>query len=362
MCVILVQKKTFLTLHALSKVSGMPRPGEPTYRCPDCNDLLLRTEFSSHPDVCTQTQRVPINRKYEEVKFEQNNVDIDDIDLFYKPQFAIEENSHRKEANPRTLELKSKPRKRISKQYPTFRKCSNDIVCTICENKFNSKKRFRRHVDINHRDFPCDECRQYFPWKCEQCLKHTDRFCDICSKVFNTSAEKTSHLSIHLGLAPYKPFLCEICTKSFARKDHAIAHNKIHLSQRIIKETKTSEAWQSPCVECGILFTKPYTNCVDHNKQVQEINYPCEKGCGYVSKWKREIQKHYNSSRCNIEKPLLRIFLCSFCDKSFTTAKYQQRHEKFHTEGPKYECKECNIKFCESWGLKRHMKRFHDLV
>ena len=284
--------------------------------------------------------------------------------------------------------------------------------CTKCESTHETRNQFQSHVNENHRDSPCTECGQKFPWKCENCVQHTKRACNICSKIFSVESRLRSHLNNHIEHKirnhPYRnilkregnlfkctlcesthktrrkfqthvnkhhrdftcqecdqkfPWKCEkcsqhseracyICPKIFNDSNYLNVHISIHLGQTI----------RPACKECGKEFSKQYLRCVSHKMWKSNADIPCEKGCGFTTRYKQVLKQHYLSPRCSPNNPLLRIFFCCFCESSFTTKKYKKRHERFHTEPKPHRCKICGVMFTESWNLKKHIKRIHALT
>ena len=274
--------------------------------------------------------------------------------------------------------------KRRTQRYHNFKREGESFTCTLCNLKFETRGKYMRHTDQNHRDIPCDECGIKFPWKCDSCSKHNKKACHVCFKIFDGSM-LTDHLNRHLGL---KPFLCDECPKDFRSQANLsvhlrLKHTSVSLENMAIQKNPCDECGKlfsndykictlhtkatlrtKPCGECGKLFSKRYKNCTIHTQARYKLSVedlPCERGCGYTTKWFYQLKIHYHSKRCDPDKPLLRIFFCGFCESSFTTAKYKRRHERFHNEGKPHTCKICDKQFTESWNMKKHIRIAHSL-
>ena len=247
------------------------------------------------------------------------------------------------------------PSKRHTQVYRNYTKEGDSFVCTICNTKCETRKRYYTHMARNHRDFPCTECGQKFPWNCDSCLRHTNRVCHICNKIFEHNIQLRTHMNRHFKL---KPFICDQCPRKYVSNNELVYHFKWNHTSGEKKPPN-----KIPCGECGILRTKRYKNCsahtMRHQNQRSHEDLPCEKGCGYTTRIRYYLKYHYLSKRCDPEKPLLKIFFCNFCESSFTTAKYKRKHEKFHKEGKPHKCKICEKLFTETWTMKKHVQKAH---
>ena len=245
-----------------------------------------------------------------------------------------------------TTNLSRKDKKKRERPYRhTLKRKGNLFLCTVCDSTHETRKMGQKHVNNNHRDFSCSKCGQLFPWKCENCSQHAKRACYICPKMFIDSNHLSIHLNMHLGL---KPFLCDQCSSSFKSKVGLNLHIKFKHS-----------SLEFDCKECGKSFSASYVTCANHKMLKSEVDIPCEKGCGYTTRYKERLKHHYLSPRCDPKNPLLRIFFCRFCEGSFTTEKYKRRHERFHSEPKPYNCRICGLTFTQSYNMKRHTKRIH---
>ena len=266
---------------------------------------------------------------------------------------------HKMTKHSDTQTFDKRHRKRI---YQNCREEDGSFICTLCEERFLSKLILQKHTNEDHRQFICTECKEKFPWVCDNCSKHDKRVCKVCSGIFPDGNRLDMHMNVHLGI---KPFLCEQCPFTARSKPNLNSHYKVH-SEKLqqIRNTYTNTLpANKPCAECGKLFKKFYKKCYKHCYKRSDIDLRCKKECGYTTKSRDNLRSHHKNptSRCNPEKPLLRIFFCKLCESSFTTNKYRNRHEKMHIEGKSHTCKVCNKKFSNSWTLKPHLKRIHSM-
>ena len=143
-------------------------PEDDTYKCPDCNNLLHRREFRSHPDVCVWTENAHYNMKYGQEQSEQNG-----IQNFDKPQFV-----------------------------------NDTIHCTSCDKTFGSTRSRSEHIKSSHEGirYTCDHCK--FKTKSRRYLlthkqsKHGNNSfnCDQCeyktnNKIYLKKHRKSQHLN-----------------------------------------------------------------------------------------------------------------------------------------------------------------------
>ena len=58
-------------------------------------------------------------------------------------------------------------------------------------------------------------------------LTAADLVCTVCNKQYNTKRALREHLSIHI-----KKHTCEVCNKSFAKLQHLTTHRRLHTGER----------------------------------------------------------------------------------------------------------------------------------
>ena len=167
--------------------------------------------------------------------------------------------------------------------------------------------------------------------------------CEICLNTFEYRIELERHRKLYTGIDGSFKFVCGYCEKKFCSydifQDHIQSKSKVcHRSQK--RETM-----------------------VDKNV------YPCEK-CGKQFPTKELMMTHldthtYNikariKTKHNVAKPSK--FKCNLCGKKFTPYKNYDRHNRQaynQDETPQNFCDKCDMRFCTSRLLKRHISESH---
>ena len=218
----------------------MHRPEDDTYKCPDCDNTILRKEFSSHPEVCGQTKRV-VNQKPAEFDNDiTQNVETNRI--------LYEAKNSKKEPGPRQSKYSGKYHctscdkvfTSINGRYSHKRNVHEGLrySCEQCNQIFTQPQSLKMHEQRRHTIhkihtngfYPCKSCHMIFRssygyWQHKRFVHDGFRYnCDQCDCKFTTfSSLKNHQKSEHEGVR----FNCDQCEHKSARKDNLQQH-KIH--------------------------------------------------------------------------------------------------------------------------------------
>lgn len=220
-------------------------------------------------------------------------------------------------------------------------KVCNEIVCSECGKKFQSRKGLNSHIRlIRKRSNKCEICDQRFG--CVLLKKrhiadyHGNKYtCVECSAVSKNGDKLTKHRRNHI-----KTFPCETCDKSYSRSPLLVHHQRIQCHGKFANEPLL----RFKCNICGKLSTseKALSNhflCVHEDEKLE---------CDFCSK----IYKNKRSMFCHI----LNHFKipCKICSKMYSKLKLHQ-HYKEHRDGNKFECDLCSKRFKLKHHVMQHM-------
>ena len=203
------------------------------YKCPDCSKFVSRTQFRDHPAECPETVSFnvshfvgPVHGEQIDSNEQQNTTEYKNLGNFegerkqnflssesqdmndcfkvkpkekhLKQHLKIHNNAGETELTATNInsivDLTNKTIKKNSSEkvkqkrgrhckYP-LKKEGNLFICTTCNSTFETVRKFQKHVNEYHRDIPCTECGQKFPWECFNCSQHVKRACYICMEIF----------------------------------------------------------------------------------------------------------------------------------------------------------------------------------
>jgi len=210
-----------------------------------------------------------------------------------------------------------------------------------------------------------------------------------CSEVYNSSSmgvnstavRTTDHQQVH-GMPASKPM--EAISVYFEEKLYHITlsgsestqlncqsrkpmspkytGNKIVTLELFPQESKelNSATSQTPIEGNGMFESVMKYNHDDH--EASKLFFNMEAAQARVSSWGSSKINHleandhvFSSESRSDSKSPIGGFLCTVCNKEFSTNKSRNRHEKTHNEQNKLRCEICNRSFSTNDSLKRHM-------
>ena len=198
----------------------MPPPEDDTYRCPDCNGLILRKDFCSHPGVCVHTVCSPQPHRGVIYEYDQVESANDFIQNFDNNLFQAETKSPAKQAKPR----------KVKYNLPI-----GQYSCASCDMVFRTTSGRKQHQETIHegiRRFKCELCAYKtttnFKLNLHKKSKHKsvraltgNYHCISCDMRFRTANGRWHHYRFVHEDVKYKCDQCEYkCSTLFVLKTH----------------------------------------------------------------------------------------------------------------------------------------------
>lgn len=213
--------------------------------------------------------------------------------------------------------------------------------CEICSKSFRCEDRLEFHKQFHTKGAQagkCAECKKEFP--SELCLYKHMLYnhlapkvftCEKCGKTFRNKSSLTYHSRSHTSFEAMRPFTCDLCQRRFARKNILRDHLTIQHGTELTPKMQTC----FQCRACKEVF--PNTNsAISH----MEIHHPdqVDENTGYS----------FDMLSLNM------LFVCEFCDKSFSVPIDLIKHKTLHNQPSRYQCKICNEEFASAVELRTH--------
>lgn len=204
---------------------------------------------------------------------------------------------------------------RLNLHLRTHQSSSEKIFeCDFCPLKFKSRQEVRQHILRHKRMSKQSGIRRLYPaeYHAKSAVKNPDELrphkCHYegCKRKFKLPSLLNDHISVHLGLKPYK---CEYCSEEF-RSKHALTkhHKDVH------KDVKVN--W---CEVCQKEFSSP-KHLQQHNDSRHSGNLPF--ACSYCEehfRFKKQLVAHLEVHERKI---------CEICFKSVLLQKYEIHKQK----------------------------------
>ncbi|XP_023718147.1 zinc finger protein 484 isoform X2 [Cryptotermes secundus] len=221
-------------------------------------------------------------------------------------------------------------------------------ACPVCDRKFRKLGNLKKHHQIHTGDksYTCTECDEKFtlPSRLKKHLHaHTcesieeiesQHECTICNKKFTQPNDLRRHILIHTG---ERPFVCRECGKGFIRSSALREHSRVHTGEKPYA--------------CGVC-NRQFSNLNNLNLHLRSHCNVCGV-CGkrFVSSEKLERHKHVHvggklnqrrgGKKCakhngvqdqSITQVGDKPYVCTVCNKRFTTASNLNHHSHFHLQ------------------------------
>ncbi|XP_022817550.1 zinc finger protein 569-like isoform X2 [Spodoptera litura] len=234
-------------------------------------------------------------------------------------------------------------------------------TCNECPKKFRFKKSFIEHCKNEHSKSPkrvaCSQCNVYCPdtkTLKEHIAKVHERDiyeCPTCQRQF----VRRSHVLRHMaqtgcdgqGAAEYS---CEICHVTFTRKDNLMVHIRL---QHIVRNGYK-------CKSCKF-DSKNFSKLVAH-WHANHAETPGQYQCNTCSKWtssRAAMTKHleiHGEKKYACDVKLRDVGVWLQCGYSTYTIEVMRRHVLTHVSEKPYKCEICSKSYIQRAQLQRHLE------
>ncbi|OXA47634.1 Zinc finger protein 26 [Folsomia candida] len=230
--------------------------------------------------------------------------------------------------------------------------------CSKCLKTFNTKANLRYHM-FSHDTFAkakCEICGKVLknPLVLSQHIKrhHTKRdrpSCNICHRVFATPQNLRAHISTVHNRTKRPRFPCEFpgCGKTYLNKEGVSTHIKAEHSENPIR---------FPCTLCGKEFEAKRDLELHINTHTTEKAYICP-NCGRGFAHRTSLKNH---EATHLAKSTRRIFKCDLCPhKSLSRPDLLSHVQIVHENRRNYLCTFCDKRFSTSGNMKLHVEARH---
>lgn len=288
------------------------------------------------------------------------------------------------------------------------------INCPVCGKRFKLRAQLKVHLQshMDTKPFKCNKCKKVFKysWNLDKHRKElcsgnitkqhisepsaTGRFfgkfaCPTCSQTFRYSYNRTRHmrqrcLKEYMQIGKGKVgnrYKCPLCNETFSMASNRNRHIKNTCFQqyklqknknKLVKEHVKEENEESEvlptenlpsykCKVCPASFAHKsgvYRHMKKHSL-LQHSTVPVGKNDNPTDvKGSDSVNERPESQECSIQKSSDMVtenpFLCSFCDKSFTSSGLLNNHLRMHGGKKPFHCLECGKNFGRRGHLIAH--------
>lgn len=248
------------------------------------------------------------------------------------------------------------------------------MSCKICNMSFHYKRCLFRHLKENHSGIDVNNLQKYIDASSHELIKKiredSSLFVNIGSDA-NSSAADSSSLSdsglvdrgvpsightlgastLNEDMGEEEPLLADAGMSVEGDLSTMSPSNKI-----LTDDNKMKSGSQFICTSCSKVFDRPYR--LQRHMQIHNPNRP-RVACHICDRTFTRFDTLENHMKClhTEERP----FKCMVesCNKTFATQSTLFHHQKTHTNGKPYNCRECNTSFALLNEYKQHMKNIH---
>lgn len=157
--------------------------------------------------------------------------------------------------------------------------------------------------------------------------------CKECDRMFALKTDFKKHQRVHMG---GKMFSCKQCSVSVADSEALKMHEQIHTGKN-----------PSSFIQCNSIYRQFGSSKTYRRIHTCEKSFCEQRKASFVQSDKLIQQVHTS------EKP----YSCKQCDVRFAQSSGLKKHKQIHTgEKKRYSCIQCYAKFARSGCLRRHQQ------
>ena len=253
----------------------------------------------------------------------------------------------------------------------------SSFLCSTCGETFSTSSELEDHEKIVHLIYET-ETGNDLNYKCEVCekefllqkylkrhmAKHGEKnfICEKCGNRFETLYVLKLHQETH---SETRPYICKICGSSYKRYRNLFSHRqqvhgiyavgsrKANKSLRSLNKKKKSILGSFPCDTCKKIFSTRTKLTIHMRAHTGECPFRCET-CGNSYSYSSSLYVHQKVVHEGKERVKKKTFVCSVCNKVFSTKSYLNIHSRVHTGEKPYLCAICNRAFSQRTSLINH--------
>lgn len=259
----------------------------------------------------------------------------------------------------------------VSYNYHT-NKHTKRYQCSICNDRFNSKKAAVKHFEYTHCHSMSIDLEKYIAQpENGHVINETEDLnanstnepattypCEFCEKIFRWKTSLRKHLERHrIETGEKRKPYCESCRLSFTTTSNLQKHVKASSKHQIqLKLRKLKEGLPDVSnPEKHQVRVDQIRSAVNNSRQ----KYSCPQ-CDKKFQWRGNLQRHVDSHLARAKGELV----CKPCNRTFSSIATYKQHMKISKKHVsendfKYMCSDCGKRFANKTRLKDHVNWEH---
>lgn len=207
------------------------------------------------------------------------------------------------------------------------------LKCKLCDSDMDTLDSFINHLqNLHEKKIIKDYMNHIFPFK------FGDDFlrCIFCCNIYNKFRTLVSHMHVH-----YRNYICNICDTGFVNRNSLTQHSVNHETGAFL------------CEHCPKVYPTQVKKRL--HERTAHTHVDATYKCGYCKKTFKDYgqkETHVTSVHGVVSSKAV----CQACNKVFANRRRLNVHiKKDHLMERPHKCKECDMAFYSTTGLKSHM-------